>query len=114
MPNLLSIVLPLVGIVISAAVTAYLGRRGRSGNVQTSEAKDLWDTLRAELARLQQETRDLRSEVVAQRAEIELMRQERRATEQMLATAHEANEALLTELAVRRRPARSRTRATDD
>lgn len=69
-------ILGLVGIVVTAAVTAYLGRRSQSGSVETTEAKDLWDAMRGEMRRLQEEAHALRSELAVARQEIYVLREE--------------------------------------
>jgi predicted nucleic acid-binding Zn-ribbon protein len=70
------VVAGLLGVAITAAVTAYLGKRGKSGRIETSEAKDLWDTLRAELARISAEATALRAEVVVAQLEMTALREE--------------------------------------
>lgn len=66
----------IVAAAITAIVTVYLGKRSKSGKIETSEAKDLWDTLRAELARLQTETTELRAELTVVRLEMATLREE--------------------------------------
>lgn len=69
----------IAGIVIAlttAVISAYINRRSKTGKIATSEAKDLWDTLRSELARLQSETADLRTEMAVAREEMSALRSE--------------------------------------
>lgn len=66
----------IVAAIITAGVTAYLGRRSKTGSIRTSEAKDLWDTLRAELTRLQGEATSLRAEISTAHLEMTALREE--------------------------------------
>lgn len=65
-----------LGAMVAAAVTAYLGRRAKSGRIETSEAKELWDTLRGELTRLQAEAVEYRAEIAVGRQEMDALREE--------------------------------------
>lgn len=62
------------GAIFAAAVTAYLGRRAKSGRIATSEATDLWTTIRSELARVSTEATELRAQLVVSRQENEALR----------------------------------------
>lgn len=62
--------------MVAAAVTAYLGRRDKSGRIATSEATDLWTTMRSELARLQTEAVAYRAEIAVGRQEMDALRVE--------------------------------------
>lgn len=66
----------LIGAIITALVTAYLGRRSKTGKIDTSEAKDLWETLKAEMVRGQHEAAALRAEIAASRNEMITLREE--------------------------------------
>ncbi len=79
----------LAGVVITAAVTYLLGRRAKSGTVATSEAADLWDTLRSELARLTTEAVTCRAEMATARAEAAAMRIELSALREELAVSRQ-------------------------
>lgn len=64
----------LGGALITGFVTIAVARYSKSGRVNTSEAKDLWDTLRGELLRLQTETSNLRAEITVARQELVALR----------------------------------------
>lgn len=66
----------LLGALLTALITAYVNRRSKTGKIATSEAKDLWDTLRSELARLQTEAASFRSELAVARTEMAALREE--------------------------------------
>lgn len=66
----------LAGALITGLVTIVVARHSKSGRVETSEAKDLWDTLRGELARLQAETTALRAEITVARQEMAALRED--------------------------------------
>ncbi len=70
------IIAGIVIALITAIISAYINRRSKTGKINTSEAKDLWDTLRSELARLQKETTDLRAEMAVAREEMSALRLE--------------------------------------
>ncbi len=67
----------LLGVVVTAVVTAWLGRRAASGTPETSEAGDLWaasralqEALSAELASARAETHALYADLVRIRGEV--------------------------------------------
>lgn len=95
-----------LGAAITAVVTAYLGRRSKSGRIETSEAKDLWDTLRAELARLQAEAIVYRAEIAVARQEMDALRLETAAVRHRIAEL----EAQLVECAKAEKMLRSKLR----
>lgn len=64
------------GALIAGLVAILLDRRAKSGRVETSEAKDLWDTLRGELGRLQVEATALRAEITVARQELAALRED--------------------------------------
>ena len=66
----------LSGAIITGLVAIILDRRSKSGRIETTEAKDLWDTLRGELSRLQNETTSLRAEITVARQEIAALRED--------------------------------------
>ncbi len=62
--------------VITAAATVYMGRWSKSGRIERSEAKELWDTLRSELARLQVDATAVRAEASVAHQEMMAVREE--------------------------------------
>ncbi len=62
--------------LVTALVAVALDRRSKSGKIETSEAKDLWDSMRTELARLQLDNGALRAEQTVSRNEIAAVRTE--------------------------------------
>lgn len=62
--------------LVTALVSVYLGKRSTSGNVDTSEAKDLWDSMRSELARLQTDNDSLRAAQAVAATEMIALRSE--------------------------------------
>src|SRR5687767_14046688 len=62
--------------MVAAAVTAYLGKRAKSGRINTTEAEELWATMRSELARLQGEAVEYRAEIAVSRQEMNALREE--------------------------------------
>ena len=66
----------LAGAIITGLIAVIMDRRSKSGRVETTEAKDLWDTLRGELSRLQNETTSLRAEIAVARQEIAALRED--------------------------------------
>lgn len=72
------IVVGFLGIVVTQVVVFLLGRRAKSGRIDTSEAKQIWNEansirteLRAEVASLRCENQELRKENAALRKEVE-------------------------------------------
>lgn len=97
-----TVIAGLAGVAFTALVTAYLGRRSSSGNIETSQPKDLWDTLRGELSRLQTESTDLRGEIKENRAEMTALREDAAGLREdmadlrdQLVSCHEVNTELL-------------------
>lgn len=70
------IVAGLAGAIITALVTIFINLWAKRGRVATSEAKDLWDTLRSELSRMQEETKQQRAEMAVARNELAALREE--------------------------------------
>lgn len=61
--------------VVTASATVYVGRHSKSGRIETSEAKELWDTLRGELSRLQSDATTLRAEISTTYLEMSALRE---------------------------------------
>jgi len=66
----------LAGVLVTAAVTAYLGRRSTSGRITTSPATELWTSMRSELDRLTDDNAALRAAQVVTAAEVAALRAE--------------------------------------
>lgn len=73
---MIPVIAGLTGALLTTIITAYINRRSKSGKINTSEASDLWNTLRGELLRLQNEATSLRSEMSVARIEMVALREE--------------------------------------
>jgi len=62
--------------IITAAGTWFAAKRATSGDINTSRAEDLWESMRSELTASRAEVVALRAEVVALRNETLGMREE--------------------------------------
>jgi len=62
--------------LITALGAMLLARYSKSGRIKTSEAVDLWTTLRSELTRLQEEAVRLRAEITVGQQEMAALRVE--------------------------------------
>lgn len=76
MTPILAIVATLLGVVISALVTTYLGKRSTRGDTGTSDAKTVFEAMRSELVRRDTENAAMRAEAVALRTEMAAGREE--------------------------------------
>ncbi len=62
--------------LVTALVTVYLGRRSKSGKIETSEATDLWGSMRSELARIGEDNAGLRAALTVASNEMTTLRNE--------------------------------------
>ena len=88
---LLTVLGGLVGAVITGGAAVYLGRRSRSGSVRTSEATDLWESMRSELARLQAEAIAMRTDAATGRLETTALRADLRLMDAELRSCHDSS-----------------------
>ncbi len=72
--------------LVTALVAIALDRRSKSGKIETSEATDLWGSMRSELERLGQDNAGLRAALTVSSTEMAAMRTETADTRRQMST----------------------------
>lgn len=85
MPDLWALVAAALAAVVTGAGTYLVARRTTSGTIATSDAKTLWDELRAEMVALRTENVAMRGEVACIHDDIATVQEAHRRCENQLA-----------------------------